>query len=145
MKLTINKSKIVTEDFIKYVILQMQIYGKAYLDANPKRVDKFDEFFKEKFKEYENKISAHDIVFLGLDNLTYSELEDVFVIEINPNKRLPYFDRKYLITYCMLIDKGNLSIKGSHIFGKTFRYALNSLNSLAYMFSIRKKRKRRSL
>ena len=145
MKLTINKSKIVTEDFIKYVILQMQIYGKAYLDANTKRVDKFDEFFKEKFKEYENKISAHDIVFLGLDNLTYSELEDVFVIEINPNKRLPYFDRKYLITYCMLIDKGNLSIKGSHIFGKTFRYALNSLNSLAYMFSIRKKRKRRSL
>ena len=140
MKLTINKSKIVTEDFIKYVILQMQIYGKAYLDANPKRVDKFDEFFKEKFKEYENKISAHDIVFLGLENLTY-----VFVIEINPNKRLPYFDRKYLITYCMLIDKGNLSIKGSHIFGKTFRYALNSLNSLAYMFSIRKKRKRRSL
>ena len=82
---------------------------------------------------------------MGLENLTYSELEDVFVIEINPNKRLPYFDRKYLITYCMLIDKGNLSIKGSHIFGKTFRYALNSLNSLAYMFSIRNKRKRRSL
>lgn len=145
MRLIINKSKIVTEDFIKYVIYRMKIYGKSYIDSNPKRLVKLDEYLKQRYRNCDERLSAHDLIFLGLENIISHEFDDSFVIEINPNKCIPYFDKSYLFSYCALADRGNVSVKGTYVFTKTFRYALNSLHSFAYMYSIQKKLKRRNM
>lgn len=143
MVISIKESKIVNDAFIRYVIRQMRIYGMAILDAQPKRLLALDNYFNEVFIDSKKKTSTRRLVILGLKNIVYRKVDNVFEIEINPNIKIPYFNNDYLTKYCNLIDKGNLTLHGTYIFTKVFNYAKNTLHSFVFMYAIQGGDKRR--
>jgi len=116
-----NQEKQFTDDFMKYLIYNIQRY----------MINRLDEKYVEIYTEYLNsnkfllphlkKLFAKDILISGIYNLKFMKLNDKYIIYIDNNQYISDSNIK-IDSLCKFINFGNLLISGYPIFTKTFKY-----------------------
>lgn len=108
------------EGFIeKFIIPEIQIQFLS--NINYSLLKNWDNYFINEYKWLpgETPKSAYDIVYLGIQNLTYIRNEDLYIISINPDKKMQGTSAK-LYDLCSIINHGTLSIAPYPIFEDIF-------------------------
>lgn len=108
------------EDFIEtFVIPEIQLQFLSSINHSLLR--KWDEFFLNEYEWLPGEIpkSAYDIVYVGMQNLTYVRNKDLYIISVDPDKKMQGTSAK-LYDLCSVINYGTLSITPYPIFEDTF-------------------------
>ena len=120
-----NRDQLYNEEFITFLIKMIQIDGQRYI--NDEICSKFDEFFHSNIERNNRKLLTKNIILSGLYNIVYKKYNNYYIISINDNIKVPYYNNLKLYNLCELIDKGNLMISGTDIFQKIFKTAKRRL------------------
>jgi Leucine-rich repeat (LRR) protein len=120
----INKDGLDLDSFCEYLIKQMQDYMKSETRKNYKRLAKYNEFIDENVARIDDKetiLPIRDILVLSTYYLTYKQLPDSYVIELNPNINVPNTYAKF-IDIVKLVNYGNLSLPAYPIYDEMMDY-----------------------
>lgn len=120
----INKDGLDLDSFCEYLITQMQDYMKSETRKNYKRLAKYNEFIDENVARIDDKetiLPIRDILVLSTYYLTYKQLPDSYVIELNPNINVPNTYAKF-IDIVKLVNYGNLSLPAYPIYDEMMDY-----------------------
>lgn len=120
----INKDGLDLDSFCEYLIKQMQDYMKSETRKNYKRLAKYNEFIDENIARIDDKetiLPIRDILVLSTYYLTYKQLPDSYVIELNPNINVPNTYAKF-IDIVKLVNYGNLSLPAYPIYDEMMDY-----------------------
>ena len=136
MKLTIQKLPEYNRAFIEYV----KDYTKRIIlkKLNVRKLITTTKYFYDNIKG-KRKINAFDIVVQAAHNLTIIEYADSFIICVDRNMIVPYFNKTKIVDMCRLINYGNTDIQPYPIFTEVFREVLGKVPALykAYQMGIR--------
>lgn len=120
----INKDGLNLDSFCEYLITQMQDYMKSETRKNYKRLAKYNEFIDDNVARIDDKetiLPIRDILVLSTYYLTYKQLPDSYVIELNPNINVPNTYAKF-IDIVKLVNYGNLSLPAYPIYDEMMDY-----------------------
>ena len=102
----------------------MQDYMKSETRKNYKRLAKYNEFIDENVARIDDKetiLPIRDILILSTYYLTYKQLPNSYVIELNPNVNVPNTYAKF-IDIVKLVNYGNLSLPAYPIYDEMMDY-----------------------
>lgn len=131
--ITLNKN--VDEEFIKYLIRIIKIYGLSHLDK--RRLDAWTEYLNSVYDTGSNrKLNARDIIVAGFSNITYVSFPSSYSIQIDETKKLPYTTNILLYKICNMINSGTLDMKGYPIFDNAYNYIVNNIRVIKLKYEL---------
>lgn len=108
-------------DIIDFII--PEIYRFFYLNLNPDLLKNWDIYLSSNYKwERDANNNVLNILIQGINNLKVYNLDEEYIISINPNQVVPGTTAK-LYDLCSLINYGNLEMPPYPIFKKSFEQA----------------------
>lgn len=117
-----DNSGLLDNKFAEWLVNDIQKQIIVNIDVN--RFKQWDEYLNEKEvfnTTYLKTIKSLDIVYEGIQSLTYTVRSPYIRIFINKQKYVPGLDRVPLYVFCDLINYGDLSLNGYPIFTDVFR------------------------
>lgn len=123
MNLVFEKSDIVTESFVKWLVDDIKY--RLCMSLNTAKLDAIQE---EADILYNSKINLYDVFLRAVDNLTYTSSEYAFTIAVDIKSFVPNTLVKY-DTVIKLIEYGNTSVDGCMVFSKVFYSVKTNLNT----------------
>lgn len=131
--ITLNKN--IDEEFIKYLIRIIKIYGLTHLDK--RRLDLWTKYLNSIYEvNSSRKLNARDIVVAGFSNIVYKSFPSSYSIQIDESKKLPYTSNILLYNICSMINNGTLDMKGYPIFDDTFKYIVNNIRGIKLKYEL---------
>lgn len=124
------------QDFIEWLIGKIQYI--ILRDIDWKKLKPFSDYQEHTklfnpMNTHQKKIDFHEVVMLGIQNLSYIQVKDTWIISIKQDISYPgYYARVYDI--CKFINYGLLQVKGYPIFTEAFNTVNNDLSKYYSMF-----------
>ena len=123
MQLQLVKSSCIDKDFVNWMMIKLpfrvlsKLTNKKFVSAN--RI----------LKESRINVDPRRVIIAGCRSLQIIELKDVFVIDIRRKVAFSDTDRT-VRDLCSMIEYGNMTTPGTHVFTEAFREIENSLDDL---------------
>lgn len=117
MKMVLQKEHVPSKEFVEYLLDKIRVHLIENLSKENMKM--WDAYFAN--DEALKGATLREIVGESLKAMTVEEHPTTFEIAIKSSARLSRTNAK-LYEVCKLINYGNLSIMGSNIYTKTFRY-----------------------
>ena len=134
MKLILPKKLnrfVIDKHFIRWLLPLIKY--KILKDINNPQIKHFNQLVSESnlldtYKNNNIEFDARRIILMSINNLRYTEHKDVFIIEIDNNKKVPGYSIT-LENLCKIINFGTLDIKGFPIYTNAFNHIVVNLKA----------------
>ena len=135
MKLVLDsKTSILNKRFLKHLIG----YFYYLIDINNLNKLKYiEEYLNKYIFTGKRKYTIDKVIIIILNNIVFNTDNKHAIIEIDQVAIFPYTTMR-VADMANLIDKGNLSMKGCHIFHKLFKYVEKNISKLRTKYEMGK-------
>ena len=134
MKLVLKSNMNILDDkFIEHLI---SVFPKVvFTKQNMRKISTIDRYLQQNVFVGKRKYTTKQIVDIVLKNIVYKTDGKTAVIEFDNYAVFPFYTFK-IKDIANLIDKGNLEIRGTHIFSNLFSYIKDHILQLRNSYEI---------
>lgn len=128
MKLIIrSKIGVLDKRFLEHMIARFPrlVFNKE----NKRRLKAIEPYLNTYILKSRRRYSVYQVVMVILRNITFETNNKSAIIQIDPAAIFPYTTMK-IKDVASFIDKGNLDIKGTHVFHNMFQFVENNIEQI---------------
>lgn len=133
MNLILYKKDGIDDQFVQYVIKYIRTLIPQFMYMGS--VWKLQDFVNKQVATIpKRRIRLYDTILQGVYNIVYDEYNYYYIIHIDYNQHVPYYNDVSVYSMCKLINYGTMGIRGTGMFSQVMKQVSNDLEKLKEMY-----------